>query len=485
MWYTAHMEIRSNTVSDVAEAFLLVEEGRYRIVKESIYRYEPKTGVWRNMSPEALRAEIQSYNLYFEAKVVIRKGAYLGQIEIEPLFRDKVADFIVHMKKLRDDKFFDEAPRGLAVKNGFVTVTAAGATLLSHSPDHRARSYVPLNYEPSAKAPTWSKTLVEAMREVVEGADEDAETSTRKARLLQEFYGAALFALAPIYQRCMIVSGAGNNGKSTVLELLAEILFDVGDRTSTPPQMWEKEYYAAQIHDKKLNTVGELPAREIMTSSVFKQVVAGETTQGRHPRGKPFEFRPIAAHIFACNALPATGDYSEGYWRRFLMVAFKRSFAKVGEVVGAATSEDIKRPILDNERAGVLNWAIEGAVSLLRNNGYAIPQEHHDALAEWRSEADPVLAWFDSALYIDDGAETAFGDLYSAFQEWAQTSGHKQLSTVSLGRRLLAIAGAKARRRKDGKIWNIVVKPRVAWSNLPRDHRMPPVVSLDNKTLKA
>ncbi len=479
------MQISSPAVSDVANAFLALEDGRYRIVKESVYRYDPKSGVWKVLSAEALKARIQSYDGKFEwMKILSPRQGGGGQIlciDIEPLFRDKIADYLMHMERLRDDQFFDGAVRGLAVKNGFVTITAIGATLLKHDPDHRARSFVPLTFDVSAKSPTWDKTLHEAMRELVEGVEEDAETPRRKARLLQEFIGAALFGLAPIYQRCMITTGGGNNGKSTILELIAEILFMPEDRTSTPPQMWEKEYYAAQLHDKKFNVVGELPAREIMTSSVFKQIVAGETTQGRHPRGKPFEFRPIAAHIFACNALPATGDYSEGYWRRFLVVAFKRTFPKVGEVAGAATSNDIKKPILESERAGVLNWAIAGAVAVLAQNGYAIPQEHHEALSEWRNEADPVLAWADSAVYTDDGVETPFGDLYAAFQEWASASGHKQLSTVSLGRRLTNIHGAKFRKTKNGKLWNIVVKPRIAWSNLPRSANMPAVVSLKEK----
>ncbi len=474
------MQINSPSVGDLATGFLDAEVWPYRVVKESVYRYDQVTGTWRAISQETLKSRIQNYDNKFQFMQFVKGGGALRNIEIEPNLRDKIADYLMHMGALRDDTFFDQATRGLAVANGFVTITAIGATLLEHSPDHRARSYVPIVFDGKADATTWSNTLHEAMREIsVEGVEEeDTETPRRKARLLQEYIGAALFGMAPIYQRCMITTGGGNNGKSTILELIAEILFMPEDRTSTPPQMWEKEYYAAQLHDKKFNVVGELPAREIMTSSVFKQIVAGETTQGRHPRGKPFEFRPIAAHIFACNALPATGDYSEGYWRRFLVVAFKRTFAKVGEVKGAATSDDIKRPILTSERAGVLNWAIAGAVAVMAQNGYSIPQEHHEALTEWRNEADPVLAWAESALYTDDGIETPFGELYSAFQEWAAASGHKQLSTVSLGRRLTNIHGAKFRKTKGGKLWNIVVKPRQAWINLPRSVNIPPMVSI-------
>lgn len=469
------MKIDSINIADIAKAFLQCEGMSYKVVQEQVYRYDATTGVWRLMSLEALKARIQTYDGTFEGVMHRAKGSYLMSVSLEPGIRDKVADYLVHMESLRDDQFFETAPRGLAVRNGFVVVDGGSVRLEPHNANFKARSCLNVAYDSEAVCPKWTETLREAMREVVEGEDENAAAADNKARLLQEFAGAAIFGFAPRYSRCLIASGGGNNGKSTILQILSALV-DESDRTSTPPQMWEKEYYAAQLHDKKLNSVGELPAREIMTSSVFKQVVTGEPTQARHPHGRPFVYRPIAAHIFACNSLPATGDYTEGYWRRFLVVKFARRFDLVGEVKGALTSDDVMRPILENEMPGLLNWAIEGAVRVLKNNGYSIPEQHYDALTEWRTEADPVLAWADSALMVDDEKLTPFADLYSAFAEWAATSGHKQLSTISLGRRLAAIKGAKSVRRATGKLWNVRIKPRTAWTNVPRNPNMPPMV---------
>jgi phage/plasmid-associated DNA primase len=169
-----------------------------------------------------------------------------------------------------------------------------------------------------------------------------------------------------------------------------------GSKASVPPDSWSSEYSRARLLGVTLNVCTELAGDKLLVSNYVKQIASCETVAARHPRGREFEFRPRAWHVFACNDLPRTNDATAAFGRRLLAINFDRTIERV-EVDG----EFLER--VREELPGVLNWAAEGAARLIRNGRFTLPNGHREALLEMQHGDDAV------AIFIHEGVERAPG----------------------------------------------------------------------------
>lgn len=199
--------------------------------------YDAGRGVFAAIAPSAESCTVQSY-----------AGAPSGEKEkpLELNAGDIEGSLKLARARLARPGFFDAAVPGLAFADGFVTVDATGATLVSHAPDHRARHGYRFDFG-SAGEP---KRFLTALGEVFEGDEDRAD----KIALIQEFSGACMFGIATRYQRCVVFDGEGANGKSTVIRMV-EAAMPAGSVISIPPQRWGNEYRRAALAGALFNVV--------------------------------------------------------------------------------------------------------------------------------------------------------------------------------------------------------------------------------------
>lgn len=337
--------------------------------------------------------------------------------------------------------FFDAAPRGVACANGFVRVEGGEIFVDPHSHAHRATHALSFPYDKSAVAPRWDAALREIFRRqlvddtgAVVGLDEDDTDGS--VALLEEFVGASLFGLATSYAMCLVLHGPGNDGKSTILNVL-RALFPPSAVCSIAPQDWSRGFLLAGLAGKLLNVVNELPEREMMEGSRFKAVVSGDPLTAEKKFGDPFTFCTIAGGLFACNDLLATRDQTPGFWRRFAVLPCTRSFA-ASEVV-----HDLWRTIVAEELAGILARAVEGLARLQGNGRYSIPASASEAKADWQRDSDQVRQFVaDCCLEVKKGApgaaaeEVTVEELYPPYRSWCSETGHTPVARNKLGGRL-------------------------------------------------
>jgi P4 family phage/plasmid primase-like protien len=282
----------------------------------------------------------------------------------------------------------------------------------------------------------------------LEGLFRDDQDRHEKIAAIQEHAGACLLGVATTYDRALVFEGEANNGKSSLLEILAPAM-PPGSTSAIPPQDWDQEYRRAMLAGKLLNFVSELPESEIIASESFKAIVAGDQTVGRYIRQAPFNFHPVAGHIFAANRLPSTADQTTGFWRRFLVVAFRRNF----------TDDPERDPHIAErlvaERPRVVSWMLEGALRLLRQKDYTIPPSHLTALERWRRTSDQVTAWIEERV---SRALPGFGTMatpaYRAFADWAKDNGHRPPSSTKWAMRMTAL-GYPAVHTRHGNVYPI------------------------------
>lgn len=383
--------------------------------EQEFWQYSPKAGIWAKV--ETTMLEKLAHELDGE---VCSEGIWKAN---DPRVRGAVRCARAHVDA---PGFFDEAPAGIAFANGFLRIDAQGiAQFETYTPEHRVRAALDVVYSPGAPATRWLRYLAEIFRD-----DADA---TSKILLLQQFVGACLVGIATRYARCMVFIGEGNNGKSVFLDVVRE-LFPASARAATSPQKFSSEYYVARLAGARINIVAETPRTDMEHSEGFKAIISGDVVDARHPTERPFQYKPVAGHLFACNTLPGTGDQTWGFWKRFLLVTFNRTFTD------DEADKTLASTIVNTELGGVVNWALEGARSLITSGGYVQPDSMVAAKREWREDSDQVLRFAQEKLeLVEDKTKGTMGSvIYKSYVQWAEENGLRRttMSNTMFARRL-------------------------------------------------
>ncbi len=359
-------------------------------------------------------------------------------------------------------RFFDDARRGIATRAGVFVLGTARLERLDLSPRLRVRSFLDLDpFEGLApdvvtqvlapESPTHARIVEDhllegtrlgtMLRTVFRGLPDADDVRL----LLGEFFGLAILGLAPSRGKCLFLLGDGNNGKSTVLTVLSGV-FPAGTVTSASPGDLAHEYHRATLAGSRLNVVEELAENRLPETDQFKNCVTGGMVRGRHPGGRPFDYRCEAGFALALNELPPIGDGTAGFWRRPLVVPFNRAIPAAEVII------DLDQLILATERPRVLAWLLASAARVIQANAYTLPSSVTDATTEWRSDADAFAAWFsDGYRPFDRATEPSLNPLqskvlYERYLHYCRDNGFKHpVSITRFGRRLKALSHAEKR----------------------------------------
>lgn len=440
-----HSELAAQMLADLrgnASEDLVFADG-------ALFRYCGDSGLWLEVDED------------HQARVVINYAgepvmAPRGPKELKIQSGDVGGARAVAAHLVGNQRFFADAPAGIAFANGFVKWEGARAFFEKLSPSHRARVALPFPYKPNMRP----KKFFRFLRQCFKG---DANIGA-KIRLVCEFVGACLFGIAIHYGKVLVMLGEGSNGKSVLIKIMSA-LFPREVRASIAPQMFEHEYWKAQLVGIRLNALSELPEADIMNSESFKAIVTGDEVMGRHVKERPFKFTPIAGHVFAANRLPATTDFSHGYWRRLMVVEWNRIFADHQQ------DSTLAETLIREELPGIAAWFVRGAVRLLQRGRFDIPQCCQAAVDAWRKDADPVsdfvgeatnpastVSGSDSSAVMATHPWTQSMVLYTAFRIWAGRRGHLSMSIKKFAKRLRSLGIANEHNER-GTFYAVALKP--------------------------
>lgn len=320
-------------------------------------------------------------------------------------------------------EFFRDAPPGISFTDCFVALRDGVLTAIPNGPENRARHQLPFAY---VKNGIPSRRTLDFFGDCFAGTDDASE----RVECIREMVGLCLLGKGTHFHRALIFHGAGANGKSVLLSLIRRA-FPETALASVPAQSWSHEYHRARLAGRRVNIVNELPEGDIIDSSSFKAIVAGDLVGARHPYGRPFDFLPEAGHLFAANTLPGTTDQTEGFWRRFALIGFPNTIPL------AKQNPNLADELADEALPAFVGWCLSGAQQALARNALTIPSSSPRAVAEWRRESDQIALWVEERTErVTPGDGDLASYLYQNYRGWAEANGHKRMSSTSFGKRL-------------------------------------------------
>jgi|GEM_PF-4977808 len=447
-WGRPNVELTRGDEVEIANVLLELMELRGPIIYDrgALHWYLPRKGIWAQLSDAYV-----SQWLYDLAGVPVDSGKDRDG-------RPKTKDLLVGNTLVKgviktienmtaSPGFFDGASSGVCFTNGTLFVDASGElSLRAHSPDYRMRWGFDFAWQSDADCPKFDRMLVSMF-------PDDPETIA----MVTEFFGCCILGCIHKLQKALLLVGSGENGKSSLLDVLMAC-FCPTTVTAVVPQKLGAPYNLAQIARARVNLVNELPGNtKLIDSEPVKALISGETCVGRHPYGRPFEFRARCGFAFSGNKLPPVADHTRGFWRRWLIAVCKATFPEGKRVV------DIAGKIVQAELRGVIARLIRAGATAYGRGHVAESRSSRVMVQRWKTDADQVQQWCDDrcdkleAARTERKAWTLSGDLYDDYKRWATRTGHKQLAQNSFGGRLIDI-GLEKRRSSAGNRWNLKLR---------------------------
>lgn len=315
----------------------------------------------------------------------------------------------------------DRHPYLLNLGNCTLNLTTAEAR--PHSPADLLTHVAGTEFHATASCPTWRRFVAE----VTNG---DAEL----AGFLQRSCGLALSGDVS-EQKLWLHHGEGRNGKSTMLNVLTELL---GSYAGPAPlemllvrrnQAKEAETQFASLAGKRLVTTVEADSGVRFSEATVKLLTGGDTVLARRLYEDAWSVRPSWKLHVAANHKPVVRGTDEGIWRRVLLTPWLRRFE------GEAEDRQLKDKLLA-ELPGILNWCLAGFVDWRECGGLRAPKSVLAATQEYRGENDVLGMWLEECCLKQANAVSEAAALYRSYRDWCEDRGEFVVTATAFGTQL-------------------------------------------------
>ncbi len=298
----------------------------------------------------------------------------------------------------------DRDPWLLNCQNG--TINLKTGMIRPHDPADLITKIVPVAYDPAATCPRFDAFLAETLvhEDVIE--------------FIKRFTGYSL--TGSTRERALVMLwGRGKNGKSTLVELIQEMLGDYG--TNTDVETILMQHYrgvgndVAALKGARFVSTAEVEKGRQLAESKLKALTGSDTVTARFLYGEPFSFRPELKLWISTNNKPVIEGTDDAVWDRVRLVPFTQRFE--------GTKADPELPAkLRQELAGILAWAVRGCLDW-QQHGLEEPEAVIAAGQEYREESDVLVAFFEDRCVIRPGATAQVSSLYEQYRKWSFTAG--------------------------------------------------------------
>lgn len=286
------------------------------------------------------------------------------------------------------------------------TVDLLNGALLPHRREDYITRLAPVVCDPLEECPLWLSFL----NTIFQGNEE-------LIGFLQRACGYALAGTAR--ERCLFVLwGSGDNGKSTFLELLRDLMGDYGHKMpkEVVSEMSRRGGQAnpdvAALKGKRFCYFSETTTGGRLSEAFIKELTGNEAIWARDVYEKGFNFVPQFKIFLGTNHKPRIIDPGKAFWNRVRLIPFTYSIPKAEQDPGF-------KDRLWEERSGILNWMLAGAREWLAN-GLQVPAIVEAATAQYREEQD-TLGQFVAECCVADPLgqmKTRQKEVYDRYVAW-------------------------------------------------------------------
>ena len=239
------------------------------------------------------------------------------------------------------------------------------------------------------------------------------------------------------FEKMLWLVGPGQNGKSTVLEVLESLLGSENVSNLSLDQLTNDQIMRSAFEHKLLNISSETGDK--INASVMKRICTGEAITVEQKYVNPHETTSYGKVIMATNEFPRP-ENTGAFFRRILILPF--------EVTIPDSEKDIHlADKLKQELPGILNWVLAALPELMKRGEFTSCESSAHALEEYQLESDNVRLFL-SEMLEPSTTSTHGQDLFKAYVDYCKAAQLYPLGRTRFYKRLdnLTHAGEKIRK---------------------------------------
>jgi len=309
-----------------------------------------------------------------------------------------------------------------------------------HNRDDLISKMIPVEVDPAATCPVFDAFLERIL------------PRPEVRQFLKRWFGYSLTGLT-VDQGLVFLHGGGRNGKSTLVDTIAEIMADYAVSIPIESLTGSEQRKGSdatpdlvRIPGARMVRASEPEQGTKMKEALIKALTGGEPILIRRMAQEFVEVKPEFKLTISGNHKPEIRGGDDGIWRRVMLVPFEEKI----------TDEEVDKLLpekLRAERSGILNWLLEGALEWFER-GLEPPGVVLEAIQDYREQSDPLRTFFRDECEITGSAEdfTAAKDLVEAFQLYLEEAGNEPWGKRATSNQIRSRAGMQ-KHEKTGAVF--------------------------------
>jgi len=330
-------------------------------------------------------------------------------------------------------KKFDLHPELLNVGNGVVNLRTG--ELLPHSPDFYFTKHVSTPYIPDATHPDVTSALSAIPEE--------------EREWMQIRFGQGITGYSPEDDVLPFLNGRGENGKSTIVEMIFAALGEYATLISERVLMANPNDHPTELmtlRGVRLGFIEELPESKHLPVKRLKDLLGVPRLKARYVNRNNVEWTPTHTLVVTTNYLPLIDEVDHATWRRLKLVNFPYKFVNTdrelvsGERRGDGQLRQRLKHSKDGQAEAVLAWLVEGAVKsfadpmAIRRYPKRIEEDSH----AWRLEVDKLKKFMFENIEFDSDSHVMTTELVGYYNDWLKANGFAPWSEQTFAARFSA-----------------------------------------------
>lgn len=226
--------------------------------------------------------------------------------------------------------------------------------------------------------------------------------------------------------------GMGNNGKSTFLDTIADMLGDYAANAQPDTIMLQSKLGSsgggantdvARLKSSRFVTCEEPTEGVRLNEGLLKQLTGGSKVTCRFLYGDEFEYTPEFKIWVATNHKPVVRGTDVGIWRRIKLIPFEVNIPK------DKVDKNLKYKLRE-EFPQILAWAVEGCMKW-QKDGIIEPACVLDATKDYKQEMDLIAGFVEQCVMIDytSTEHIMATDLFNVYRAWAKQNNEYEMSS--------------------------------------------------------
>ena len=230
--------------------------------------------------------------------------------------------------------------------------------------------------------------------------------------------------------------GIGNNGKSTFLDTISDMLGDYSSNAQPDTIMLQGRLGSAgggantdiaRLKSARFVTCEEPTEGVRLNEGLLKQLTGGSKVTCRFLYGDEFEYTPEFKIWVATNHKPIIRGTDVGIWRRIKLIPFEVNIPK------DKVDKNLKYK-LRKEFPQILAWAVDGCI-MWQREGLGEPKPVLEATSDYKKEMDLIAAFVEQCIVIDYERKERImaGELFAIYKAWAKQNNEFEMSAKRFG----------------------------------------------------